>query len=218
MTKGPRLGNCVGISARNRCSITSVYTGAERFQIARPWGGLWVAKGSAGLTRSASWKDSTGIKFRAVPLTFGSVSRFRFFEAEEVDVTAVVAGNDQSPVIGERTATRSTIAREGGQHLSGFQVPLASSHTFSVWSQDAETARCPSGVTATASTGPEWPVRVRSSRPLPSSHTFSVWSQDTETARCPSGVTATASTGPEWPVRVRSSRPLPRSHTFSVWS
>ena len=84
------------------------------------------------------------------------------------------------------------------------------SHTFGVRSDDAETARCPSGVTATALTGFVWPVSVRSSRPPPRSHTLSVWSDDAETARCPFGVTATALTKLVWPVRAHSSRPLGR--------
>ena len=77
--------------------------------------------------------------------------------------------------------------------------PLSTSHTFSVWSSDAETARRPSALTATPLTELVWPSRVRSSRPLSTSHTFSVLSSDAETARCPSGVTATAMTAPVWP-------------------
>ena len=45
-------------------------------------------------------------------------------------------------------------------------VPLARSQTFSVPSSAAETARLPSGVTATAVTRPACPSKVRSARPL----------------------------------------------------
>ena len=44
--------------------------------------------------------------------------------------------------------------------------PDSRSHTFSVLSSDAETARRPSGVTATPLTESEWPSRVPSARKL----------------------------------------------------
>ena len=65
--------------------------------------------------------------------------------------------------------------------------PLSRSHTFSVLSPEAETARRPSGLTATPLTEAEWPASVRSSWPLSRSHTFSVLSREAETARRPSG-------------------------------
>ena len=82
----------------------------------------------------------------------------------------------------------------------------------------AETARCPSAVTATAVTAFVWPDRVRSARPLLNSHTFSVLSADPEITHLPSSVIATAVTESEWPDKVRNTQPLANSHTFSVRS
>ena len=96
--------------------------------------------------------------------------------------------------------------------------PVSRSHTFSVLSSEAETARRPSGLTATPLTQSEWPSSVRSSRPVSRSHTFSVLSSEAETARRPSGAHRHAIDSAEWPSSVRSSRPLSRSHTFSVLS
>src|SRR5215469_2909120 len=45
------------------------------------------------------------------------------------------------------------------------------SHTFSVWSHDAETTRSPSGFTATAVTESVWPLGARKLHLLPRSHT-----------------------------------------------
>src|ERR1035441_7337849 len=99
---------------------------------------------------------------------------------------------------------------------SGRQV--SRSHTFSVLSADAETARFPSAVTATPKTEAEWPSSVRNAPPVSRFHTFSVLSPDAETAHLPSGVTATPVTYHEWPSSVRSARPVSRSHNFSVLS
>jgi hypothetical protein len=70
-------------------------------------------------------------------------------------------------------ATISLRASENAQHdAAPSQVKVASaspvsrSHTFSVLSPDADTARLPSGVTATPSTEAEWPSSVRTS-PVP---------------------------------------------------
>src|SRR5271166_4734789 len=47
-------------------------------------------------------------------------------------------------------------------------MPLSRSHTFSVWSRDAETTRLPSGVTATLKTKSEWPYSApHSASPRP---------------------------------------------------
>jgi hypothetical protein len=46
---------------------------------------------------------------------------------------------------------------EASQKNVAIPVPLSSSHTLSVRSYEAETARRPSGVTAKASTRPAWP-------------------------------------------------------------
>jgi hypothetical protein len=85
------------------------------------------------------------------PITIGvrrcSALRFRFFEAEEVKVAAGVAGDDELENIGKCAAMGRAIAGEGGSI-----IPVSRSHTFTVLSKDAETARCPSGVTAPALT------------------------------------------------------------------
>jgi hypothetical protein len=52
--------------------------------------------------------------------------------------------------------------------------PVSAFHTISLRSSDAETARFPSGVTATPWTGLEWPSRVRKTRLALTSHTFSI--------------------------------------------
>ena len=69
--------------------------------------------------------------------------------------------------------------------------PLSRSQTRSVLSEDAETARRPSGVMATPFTEPLWPSSVRRLWPLSRSQTRSVLSSDAETARRLSGVMAT---------------------------
>ncbi len=96
--------------------------------------------------------------------------------------------------------------------------PLSSSHTFSVLSTDAETARRPSPLIATPVTQPCGPsgcaARARCPRPTLSASCPS----EAETARRPSPLNATPLTPARWPCRVRSSRPLSTSHTFSVLS
>lgn len=72
--------------------------------------------------------------------------------------------------------------------------PESKSHTLSVLSKDAETARFPSCATATSLTESQWPSNVRSTRPVCRSHTFSVLSAEAETTCFPSGVTATPKT------------------------
>ena len=70
----------------------------------------------------------------------------------------------------------NTQQRAGASQVKvAITVPVAKSHTLSVWSSEAETACIPSGVTATAFTWPLWPGRVRSSRPLARSQTLSVF-------------------------------------------
>ncbi len=93
------------------------------------------------------------------------------------------------------------------------QVPAPSA---SAVRREPETARRPSGVTATALTQSPWPSRVASSAPCSRSQTLSVLSSEPETARRPSGVTATALTAAPWPSRVASSAPCSRSQTLSV--
>ena len=81
------------------------------------------------------------------------------------------------------------------------------SHTSSVSSSEADTARRPPAVTATPETRSKWPERVGSSRPSSRSHTLSVSSAEADIARRPSLLTATPLTIPEWPVRVCNSGP-----------
>jgi hypothetical protein len=45
----------------------------------------------------------------------GSAFRFRFFEAEEVDTSADVAGDDQPAIMGQCTTLQSAIAGERGE-------------------------------------------------------------------------------------------------------
>src|ERR1700730_16405201 len=93
--------------------------------------------------------------------------------------------------------------------------PLSRSQTRSVLSQDAETARRPSGVMATPVTQLLWPSSVRRLWPLSRSQTRSVLSSDAETAQRPSGVMAPPFTQSPWPSSVwrlwRLSRSQPRS-------
>src|ERR1035437_9691387 len=95
-------------------------------------------------------------------------------------------------------------------------APVATYHTLSVSSAEAERTRCPSGLIATPVTACKWPSSVRSSPPLSKSHNLSVLSADADTAMCP--FTATALTACEWPRRARNSRPLSESHTLRVLS
>jgi hypothetical protein len=78
----------------------------------------------------------------------------RPFEAEEVDVAADVAGDECT------TINFGIAGKCGDQRL------ISISQTFSVLSNEAETARRPSGVTATPHTQLVCPGRVRSSRRL----------------------------------------------------
>ena len=75
-------------------------------------------------------------------------------------------------------------------------APLSTSHTFTVPSDDPDTASRPSAVTATAFTPSLCPASVARSAPLSTSHTFTVRSSDPDTASRPSAVTATAFTEP----------------------
>ncbi|EKD09503.1 hypothetical protein SPLC1_S190040 [Arthrospira platensis C1] len=90
-------------------------------------------------------------------------------------------------------------------------VPVSKSHSFRVLSNDAETARFPSGAIATAFTQLLCPVRVASSVPVSKSHSFRVLSLDAETARFPSGVMATAYTESLCPVRDDQFLPCPQN-------
>jgi len=99
-----------------------------------------------------------------------------------------------------------------------FSAPVFKSQTTSVWSSEADMARRPSAVTATALTQLVWATNVRSSTPLSKSQILSVWSSEAEITRRLSVVSVTAFTDPVWPVRLRISAPLSKSQTFSVGS
>jgi|SRR5271157_402838 len=60
---------------------------------------------------------------------------FRFFEAGEVKVAAIVAGDDETERIGKCTATRTAIAGKGGKDFSGFQraVSASAGNTVKLW-------------------------------------------------------------------------------------
>jgi hypothetical protein len=91
-------------------------------------------------------------------------------------------------------------------------APAGRSHTLSVLG-DAETTRCPAGVTAHAVTPLAWPSRVAPARPVARAQTLSVRSSDAETTRRPSGVTVHAVTQPAWPTSSRTSAALSRVAT-----
>src|SRR5271166_3906235 len=103
-----------------------------------------------------------------------------------------------------------------GQAKVAISFPLSRSQSRSVRSTEAETARRPSGVTATALTQFVWPSSGRIVWPLSRSQSRSVRSSEAETARRPSGVTATALTQFVWPSRGHSDWPLSRSNTRRI--
>jgi len=85
-------------------------------------------------------------------------------------MAAGVAGDDQLQSIGKCAAHDHAVAVKVAN-----TSPASKFQTFSVLSsQEAETARCKSGVNATTLNAFKSPVRVRSSRPLLNFHTFSV--------------------------------------------
>jgi hypothetical protein len=95
--------------------------------------------------------------------------------------------------------------------------PVSRSQSRSVRSHEADTARRPSGVTATALTMFVWPSRVRSVWPVSKSQSIRVRSYEPDNARCPSGVTATAQTL-SGPSKVRNVWPVSKSQRRSVRS
>ena len=104
------------------------------------------------------------------------------------------------------------MAFERAQCLAALQVPDPQRSVIR-----AETARRPSGVTATALTCP-YGLRACDVWPLSKSQSRSVRSSEADTARRPSGVTATALTQSVWPSSVRRVWPLSRSQSRSVRS
>lgn len=75
----------------------------------------------------------------------GSGFRFGFLDAQEVEVAAFVSGDDQLAIVGDGTAS-AALSQVNVARTS----PVSRHQTFTVLSSDAETAACPSGVTATA--------------------------------------------------------------------
>lgn len=99
------------------------------------------------------WKEWAGRRRQLVFV--GAI----FFDAKDVDAAVGIACDNLLTIVEERTAEWVSVAVEGSEQLSGVRF-----HTFSVLSEDAETARCRSGVTATVVTASVWPERVRRSR------------------------------------------------------
>ena len=73
-------------------------------------------------------------------------------------------------------------------------VPVAVSHSRTVWSSLAVARWRPSGLNATAVTAPVWPVRVAVVVPVAVSHSRTVWSSLAVARWRPSGLNATAVT------------------------
>lgn len=91
------------------------------------------------------------------------------------------------------------MAFEYAYRLAALQVP-----TRSVSSDDPDTARRPSSVTATAVTRSVWPVERVQCFASFRSKSRSVWSHEAETARRPSEVIAKLMTAPLWLLSVRT--------------
>ena len=92
----------------------------------------------------------------------------------------------------------------------------ARSHTRTVPSTPPLTAVRPSALTATALTGPSWPVSTRGAAAPARSHTRTVPSPPPLTAIRPSALTATPQHRASWPVSTRGAAVPARSHTRTV--
>ena len=159
------------------------------------------------VSREASGDRSPPVPTHRHATARGTVVRVRVrefapaFQVPHLQRLVIRGGDRPPPVPTHRHAIDSIrVALQGAQLAPSFPA----SHTFSVVSVEAETARLPSALTATPLTRQSGRAKVRSSRPLSRSHTFSVPSNEAETARRPSALTATPSTLPEWPAKVRS--------------
>ena len=119
----------------------------------------------------------------------------------------VVRARDRAPPV-RRHRHRPTASPWPSRVASS--APCSRSQTLSVRSYEPETARRPSGVTATALTPAPWPSRVRQlSAPCSRSQTFQrPVVHEPETARRPSGVTATALTRRHGPRGCAAACPL----------
>lgn len=69
----------------------------------------------------------------------------RFFESKEVKVSPSIAGDYQLAAVGENAQQYAALS----QVKVASTTPVSKSATFSIRSQEAETAGCPSGVAAT---------------------------------------------------------------------
>ena len=74
----------------------------------------------------------------------------------------------------------------------------------------------PSGLKATADTGPSCPLRVARASPVAASHSRTVPSLPAEARVLPSGLKATAFTQPSCPLRVARASPVAASHSRTV--
>src|SRR5262245_26298035 len=103
-------------------------------------------------------------------------------------------------------------------HLSAAYLPVATSHSLTVWSWLPEASVLPSGLYATERTQPVCPLRVACSSPVAASHSLTVWSSLPEASVLPSGLYATDRTQPVCPLRVARSLPVVTSHSLTVLS
>ena len=83
---------------------------------------------------------------------------------------------------------------------------------------EPERAWRPSGLTATALTGPSCPMEIARDWLVTRSQSLTVRSSEPERAWRPSGAIATALTACSWPAKVRRSWPVCRSQSLSVRS
>ena len=81
-------------------------------------------------------------------------------------------------------------------------LPIAASHSRTVWSYEADASCLLSGENATVLTKPVWPSSVYSSLPVAASHSRTVLSSEADTSCLPSGENATALTESVWPLSV----------------
>ena len=146
-----------------------------------------------------SWLERGGpvLPYRAIVCALQSGGRVIGFVAGLRRADAVAYTADDTAVLAEAAPRLSKLLDARQEPTSFLRRP----------DLEAEIARRPSGVTATAITQSEWPSRVRREYPLSISHTRSALSSEAEIARRPSGVTARAFTPLEWPSKIRSSGP-----------
>jgi len=131
------------------------------------------------------------------------------------------AGDDR-PVVRDTAGGECVVGSEGGNQLTVLHVPhpecgVAGSRDEMTMAR-AEITRCPSGVAASATTGPPCEAITGPSAPLSMSHNRTAPSAEAETARVPPARTATCVTGPVCPRRIRCSAQSSVFQTRSVRS